>query len=258
VVAALAVTGVPDLVAARAKGAACAVAERGCADTKASSRESGASEKAANGSGRARGTVSGASTPAPSAGGAGPETPSSRPSPPPAETARNQLNDLTVEADREVPGYSRERFPHWSDQEGGCTTRDLVLKRDGEGVRTGSDCDITSGRWASPYDGRTWTRTGDVDIDHMVPLKEAWESGASEWSTDKREKFANDLRNPQLWSVTDNVNQEKSDQDPAEWQPPRKEVWCEYARAWIEVKSAWRLTVDQAEKKSLSSMLEQC
>lgn len=251
VVAVLAFAGVPRLVMVKAEEAICAVAAGDCR-TEGRPAAGRAPQESPAPPPRAGGGVPGAArTP-----GAGQEK-SRRPAPPDTDQARTRLAALRETAERESGSYERERFPHWSDKGDGCTTRELVLKRDGDGVRTGSDCDLT-GRWTSPYDGRTWTRTGDVDIDHMVPLKEAWESGASEWSTDERERFANDLRRPQLWSVTDNVNQEKSDRDPAEWRPPREQVWCEYARAWIEVKYAWKLTADQAEKKSLSTMLGRC
>ncbi len=69
--------------------------------------------------------------------------------------------------------YDRDLFPHWIES-GGCSTRESVLKRDGTSVTVGSDCYPTSGSWKSPYDGATWTAPSDVDIDHMVPLKNAW------------------------------------------------------------------------------------
>ncbi len=97
-----------------------------------------------------------------------------------------------------------------------------VLKRDGTSIVTNSSCYPTSGRWYSPYDGATWTAASDLDIDHMVPLAEAWASGAWAWTTSRRQTYANDLGGPELWAVTDNVNQSKSDKDPAEWQPPRR------------------------------------
>ncbi len=70
--------------------------------------------------------------------------------------------------------------------------------------------------WYSPYDGATWTAASDVDIDHMVPLAEAWASGAWAWTTSQRQTYANDLGGPELWAVTDSVSQSKGDKDPAE------------------------------------------
>ncbi|MFC4005482.1 HNH endonuclease family protein [Prauserella oleivorans] len=173
-------------------------------------------------------------------------------------TARAQLAELTVAEDGSLDGYDRDLFPHWSDQGDSCNTREAVLERDGTGVETGTDCYPTSGSWYSPYDGATWTDPSDVDIDHVVPLAAAWRSGADEWTTDKREQFANDLSAPQLIAVTDDVNQEKSDQTPDEWQPPAEEYHCTYASMWIGVKHKWELTVDDAEKAALADMLETC
>ncbi|NEE39872.1 HNH endonuclease, partial [Streptomyces sp. SID7982] len=94
---------------------------------------------------------------------------------------------------------------------GACDTREVVLKRDGTNVQQNSSCQATSGSWYSPYDGATWSAASDVDIDHMVPLAEAWRSGASGWTNAQRQSFANDLTRPQLIAVTDNVNQSKGD-----------------------------------------------
>jgi hypothetical protein len=103
---------------------------------------------------------------------------------------------------------------HWSPVSGTCNTREGVLKRDGRGVVVTSACTATSGSWPSPYDGATWSAPSDVDIDHVVPLKNAWLSGAWAWTTAKRESFADDLVNPQLIAVTDNVDQSKGDRSP--------------------------------------------
>src|SRR3954467_13012611 len=143
-------------------------------------------------------------------------------------TAQTELGALTVAAEGSMSGYSRALFPHWVTISGTCDTRETVLKRDGTSVVTSSACAATSGRWYSPYDGATWTAAADVDIDHVVPLAEAWRSGASSWTTAKRQSFANDLTRPQLIAVTDNVNQSKGDQDPSTWQPSLASYRCTY------------------------------
>lgn len=109
-----------------------------------------------------------------------------------------------------------------------------------------------------PYDGATWTAASDLDIDHLVPLAEAWDSGADGWTSTQRQNFANDLTRPQLIAVTDNVNQSKSDQDPAEWMPSRTAYTCTYVRAWVQVKYYYDLSVDSAEKSALTSYLASC
>ncbi|WP_107471935.1 GmrSD restriction endonuclease domain-containing protein, partial [Streptomyces rhizosphaericus] len=188
----------------------------------------------------------------------GRRSPRARTVPPSAATARTQLASLTVKAEGSSDGYSRDKFPHWITQSGACNTREEVLKRDGKNVQTDSSCAATSGTWYSEYDGETWSASGDVDIDHVVPLSEAWKSGANSWTTAQRQAFANDLTHSQLIAVTDNVNQSKGDQDPAEWLPPRSAYHCMYARMWVSVKYTYKLTLDSAEKSALSGILNGC
>ncbi|MFD9604487.1 HNH endonuclease family protein [Streptomyces sp. NPDC056708] len=180
------------------------------------------------------------------------------PTPVSASTARTYLSELTVAAEGSSTGYSRDKFPHWITQSGTCNTREVVLKRDGTNVTQDSSCAAVSGSWYSEYDGATWTAASDLDIDHMVPLAEAWRSGASSWTTAQRQAFANDLTRPQLIAVTDNVNQSKSDQDPASWLPSRTAYRCTYVRAWVHVKHYYNLSVDSAEKSALQSVLNGC
>ena len=177
---------------------------------------------------------------------------------PSVTTARSELSSLTVAAWTHTTTYNRDLFPTWDTISGSCDTRETVLKRDGTGVVTNSSCAATAGSWHSPYDGATWIAASDVDIDHMVTLKNAWESGAWAWTTSKRESFANDLSDPQLWAVTDNVNQSKGDRSPDAWKPPLASFYCTYAKAWIRVKYVWTLTVTSAEKSALTGMLNSC
>ncbi|MFB4319883.1 DUF1524 domain-containing protein [Actinomadura sp. 21ATH] len=169
-----------------------------------------------------------------------------------------QLAALKVAAEGSMDGYDRRQFPHWSTVSGQCNTREAVLKRDGKNVRTDAKCATVAGSWTSPYDGATWTKASDLDIDHMVPLAQAWRSGANTWTRDQRKRFANDTDSSQLWTVTDNVNQAKGDKDPGQWRPPLASFHCVYARSWIDVKHRYRLTVDAAEKAALERMLHSC
>ncbi|EPH41096.1 hypothetical protein STRAU_5839 [Streptomyces aurantiacus JA 4570] len=175
-----------------------------------------------------------------------------------ADTARGYLAQLTVRPEGSSDGYSRDKFPHWSTVSGACNTRETVLKRDGENVQQDGSCAAVSGTWKSAYDNATWTQASDLDIDHVVPLSEAWKSGASTWTTDRRKGFANDLGQPQLIAVTDNVNQAKGDKDPAEWMPSVTSYHCFYARMWVDVKQHYGLSVDSAEKSALTSVLNGC
>ncbi|MGV9247018.1 HNH endonuclease family protein [Streptomyces sp. NPDC003710] len=187
----------------------------------------------------------------------GPTASAALPTPVSGATARSYLAQLTVATENRT-GYQRSLFPTWITISGTCNTREYILKRDGTNVVTDSSCAATSGSWYSPYDGATWTAASDLDIDHLVPLAEAWDSGASKWTTAQRQAFANDITRPQLLAVTDNVNQAKGDQDPATWMPSRTAYRCTYVRAWVQVKYYYNLSVDSAEKSALQNYLASC
>jgi hypothetical protein len=175
-------------------------------------------------------------------------------------TARSMLFKLSAKAERGSTTYSRTYFKHWIDANSDCqATRAEVLiaeSRVSPKYTTTGRCTVSTGKWYSYYDGAYWTKASDVDIDHMVPLKEAWESGALAWSVNNRTRYANDVGYyATLIAVTDNVNQAKGDRDPAAWLPPRTASRCTYAIQWVAVKYRWRLTVDPAERTRLSSIL---
>ncbi|MGW4683733.1 HNH endonuclease family protein [Streptomyces sp. NPDC004244] len=172
--------------------------------------------------------------------------------------ARTQLAGLRVAPGGTMAGYSRAVFAHWAEQGGACNTREVVLRRDGADVVQDAECRAVSGRWKSLYDGAVVTDAAKMDIDHMVPLAEGWRSGAAAWDAAKRKAFANDLARPQLLAVTAASNRSKGDQGPDLWQPPDRSSWCVYGRAWTTVKSAYGLTVTEAEKKMLTTMLDTC
>ena len=180
------------------------------------------------------------------------------PSPPRASRSRSALGTLTVHAQTSASSYVRSRFGGWISQANGCNTRDRVLIRDGLDVMVGSACTITAVHWRSVYDGQILTARRRVDIDHIVPLANAWRSGASRWSRARRVQFANDLTDPQLIAVSASSNRSKRDRGPEQWKPPRQQVWCLYARWWIDVKKIWRLTVTSDENGALRSMLSTC
>jgi hypothetical protein len=173
---------------------------------------------------------------------------------------RTLIADLPVATEVRT-GYDRDLFPHWIDADGdGCNTRYEVLIAEAVTAPTvGSGCSLSGGRWYSYYDGAYWTAPSDIDIDHVVALAEAWDSGARNWTTAQRQSFANDLGDARaLAAVTDNVNQSKSDRDPAEWTPPLAGVRCRYIAEWAAVKTRWGLTVDAAEKNALTSFAGGC
>jgi hypothetical protein len=160
-----------------------------------------------------------------------------------------------------VGGYDRDLFADWYDADrDGCNTRKEVLIAESlDPVQIGSGCSISGGRWFSIYDNVETTDSSKFDIDHMVPLSEAWDSGAWNWNADQRKHFANDLDQPFfLIAVTASSNRSKSDRDPAQWMPPNAGYHCTYVRIWIEIKRAWDLSVDQAEHDYLARKLASC
>ena len=194
-------------------------------------------------------------------------------SPPPrADRAGAVLDRLDVEPrTRGTEGYVRDAFgSDWIDTDhDGCNQRDDVLLRDAVPGTTrvqqqgACDHDVLAGTWHDPYTGHTLTFTDlkdlrqaeAIQIDHVVPLAEAWVSGARRWSTSRRERLANDL--DELLAVDGPTNASKSDDDPAAWRP-RKGYQCAYARRWIAVKSRYALAVDAPEKAALVQMLGYC
>jgi hypothetical protein len=171
-----------------------------------------------------------------------------------SEPLTTAIADLPVAAEVRT-GYTRDQFKLWVDADGdGCDTRKEVLIQEADDpVTVGASCALSGGRWFSYYDGLSWTSSADVDIDHLVPLAEAWDSGARSWTAATRQAYANDLGDTRtLVGVTDNLNQAKGDQDIREWQPPQQR--CRYLREWVAVKHRWRLTVDSAERTAMQSL----
>lgn len=195
--------------------------------------------------------------------------------PVPVGTPREALRQLdALEVGPRAPSgprYDRDAFgTAWADTDGnGCNQRDDVLLRDAEpGSVTvteqgACDHDVLAGTWVDPYTGRTLTfddlkdprQSQAIQIDHVVPLAEAWRSGASSWPDRRRRSFANDLT--VLLAADGPTNATKGDGDPAAWRP-RQAYQCEYAVRWVAVKADWELTVDRGEARALREMLAAC
>ncbi|MBW3356596.1 HNH endonuclease family protein [Streptomyces microflavus] len=153
-------------------------------------------------------------------------------------------------------GYNRSSFKHWNTGENasdGCNTRAEVLLAEAVVAPTvEAGCKLTGGTWISYYDGQEVTSAGALDIDHMVPLAEAWDSGASAWTAARREAYANDQgADVSLVAVTARSNRQKSDQDPADWMPPSPDAQCQYISEWVSTKLRWQLTADDRELEAL-------
>ncbi|GAB3580316.1 HNH endonuclease family protein [Amycolatopsis endophytica] len=159
--------------------------------------------------------------------------------------------------------YDRDDWPHWSPVHGTCNAREQALLDQGQGVRADDQCRPITGTWISAYDGATVTDPSTLDIDHVVPLAEVARSGRIEhghrvgprtWTRDQRERYAND---PDVLIVaTARANRSKGDSDPAHWLPNRDR--CGYTTRWIEVKTRYHLSIDQAEHDALATVLAHC
>ena len=173
--------------------------------------------------------------------------------------ALTALNTIKV-ADEVRTGYKREQFKHWVGVGNGCDSRKAVIISEATVKPTvDKKCAITGGKWLSIYDNATVTEAGKLDVDHMVPLAEAWDSGAQAWDAKKREMYANDQLDPRhLIAVTGPSNRSKSDRDPAEWLPTNKPYTCEYLTNWVSVKVRWSLSVDKKEKDAIATGLKSC
>ncbi|MEN9715803.1 MAG: hypothetical protein RJA35_1270, partial [Actinomycetota bacterium] len=178
-----------------------------------------------------------------------------------AVAVSNLTSVLAVASEANASTYSRDNFNIWIDADGnGCDTRQEVLISESlTKAKTGPGCKILSGTWLSPYDNQRFTNPSSLDIDHVIPLEEAWTSGASNWTSAKRQDFANDLDySATLIAVSASANRSKGDRDPSEWMPSNPAYTCTYAVNWILVKYRWGLTADSAEIAALNANLAKC
>ena len=189
-------------------------------------------------------------------------TPTPKPSPPPSvepteqTTPENtlilQLESLRIEPELEAAPYDRSEFPHWDDEDGdGMNTRLEILSLE----------KVDSVGWYSRWDGEWYAGEGGLsaprfDIDHIVSLKEAWQSGADQWSVSDKDTFADDILN--LTAVTASSNRSKGAKDASEWLPPEQSGQCYLLIRVIQVKTKWNLSVDQNEYTTLKELTESC
>lgn len=175
---------------------------------------------------------------------------------------REAVASLPVAAEDRT-GYDREEsFGTWIDADrDGCNTRAEVLLDEAlQAPEVTGRCSLVpgTGRWYSWYDDQYVTSARDLDVDHMVPLAEAWDSGASAWPKVRRVAYANDLSDPgHLVAVTKRSNRQKSDRDPVEWMPDQA-VHCHYTADWVTAKLRYGLSVDLAEKRKLTELASGC
>ena len=183
------------------------------------------------------------------------------------KTAVAVLETLSVKGRAPKTGYERSQFgPAWSDVDrNGCDTRNDILYRDltSKTFKFGTqNCVVLTGVLSDPYSGekisfvRGVGSSMDVQIDHVVALSNAWQTGAFKLSYDKRIAFANDPMN--LLAVKGRLNSQKGDGDAATWLPPRKDIRCAYVAQQIVVKAKYNLWVTSAEKAAMVALLDRC
>jgi hypothetical protein len=175
-------------------------------------------------------------------------------------SARILVSKLRVAAEHNT-GYQRDLFTLWVDaNHDGCNTRKEVLLA--EAIirpRETGNCSLSGGKWRSAYDGQIFTNSRGMDIDHMVPLQEAWASGGYKWNSATREAYANDLGYARsLIAVSATSNRSKSASDPWLWMPPLSSDHCQYINDWVAIKYRWNLAVDPTEKRDLIAKLRGC
>jgi len=162
------------------------------------------------------------------------------------------------------PPYKRELYEHWIDEDGDCRdTRAEVLLRDSVpgSVKFDSDkrCKVKSGKWVDPYTGETFTQPSKLQIDHVVALKNAHDSGGWAWSADRKRGYANFLgSDTHLLAVKGIENQRKGAKGPDKYLPPRAAYHCDYVSEWSEIKREWDLTMTNAEEQAIERVLQNC
>ena len=173
------------------------------------------------------------------------------------------LNNLEVKGRAAKTGYARSQFPHWSDPDrNGCDARNDTLKRDLTNItyKVGTrDCKVIAGQLLDPFSGKVITFSATkvvIDIDHVVALSNAWQTGAAYFDKGKRTQIANDPLN--LLAVDSKLNRQKGDGDAATWLPPSKAFRCEYVARQVAVKAKYGLWVTKPEKVAIDKILSTC
>ncbi len=170
---------------------------------------------------------------------------------------------LTIAPASHQDTYSRETdFGGWTDSNGCRNTRAAILIRTSRvpvTFTTARGCTVATGDWIDPWSGATTRLARDFQIDHTVPLGNAWASGAWSWTHARRVAFTNDLTEADhLVAILAHENEQKSDDGPEQWRPPDRRAWCRYALDWDHIKATWHLTATAAEWSALREMSAPC
>lgn len=185
-----------------------------------------------------------------------------------SSTALATLMVLSYPAPSEAPVYDRSDWKHWVDVD---TEGHPAWKKDCQDARqetlieasevvpsfkTDRRCMVVLGQWTDPYTGTVIEEASKVDIDHVVALRDAWDSGGAAWSADRKAQFANDPDN--LLAVSASANRSKGSRGPSEWLPPKADYRCEYIRKWVGVMSKYDLAITPCEHDQIDYLIKIC
>ena len=180
--------------------------------------------------------------------------------PAPAGSALEALNALEVKGRAPKTGYARSEFGSGWATVNGCSTRDIIMYRDLINVVLVDECTVASGLLNDVYTGQpieyTKENSSEIQIDHVIALSDAWQTGAQQLSAETRKQLANDPL--ELIAVSGKENQTKSDADAASWLPPNKAYRCEYVARQVAVKQKYTLWVKPAELDAMKNVLNTC
>jgi hypothetical protein len=173
------------------------------------------------------------------------------------------LAGITIAPEVNIPKYHRPDWDDgWDDADGDCLrTRDELLLSQSRipATMTANGCKVVAGEWSDPYTGRTFTRADQLQVDHLVPLKEAHLSGGFLWSQDQKRRFAEDVVGGELVLTSKGGNSAKGDKDPGKgWVPTDTKLMCAYLSRWIGIKRRWSLAMDQYEATTIRALLTRC
>ena len=190
-------------------------------------------------------------------------SPSSPTSIPTSKISTPSMELAVTEVPSDLPDYDRGDWKHWVDEDGDCqNARHEVLVHESlvdVNFKEPDNCQVATGEWLDPFTGETITDATKLDVDHMVPLKNAHDSGGWAWDKDRKKAYANYMMyEDHLIAVTASANRKKGAKGPEDWKPSNEAYWCDYAKGWIEIKSQWKLTATNSEWTALQEMTETC
>lgn len=196
-------------------------------------------------------------------------TPTTPESSPQRDTAPSDVRLLLesleiVEPASDLPAYNRSDWGNWRDEDSDCQNarQESLIAESTIAVsfrNSSHQCKVAQGHWLTPFSNVVVTTPSELDIDHMVPLKNAHLSGAWVWTAETKKSYFNDLSyENQLIAVTAFANRSKGARGPEQWKPENDSYWCQYAQDWIAIKLDWGLSANAEEWSALEEMIETC